>query len=107
MVFKTKTSQRMYIIKLVRRNLKLIIQFSLCVYAYIFLIFCIFIAAVSFFLSDTTILLFSSRENLAFTYAHIFTDIENVDSPYLLENNNENNLSSITDIKSKDNAIAF
>ena len=83
MVFKTKTSQRMYIIKLVRRNLKPIIRFSLCVYAYIFfLIFCIFIAAVSFFLSDTTILLFSSRKNLAFTYAHIFIDIENVDNPY-------------------------
>jgi hypothetical protein len=34
-------------------------------------------------------------------------NIENVDNPYLLENNNKNNLSLIRYIKSKDNAIAF
>jgi hypothetical protein len=44
---------------------------------YLFLIFCIFIEAVFFFLSDTTNLVIHQEKNLPLAYAHIFTDTPN------------------------------
>jgi hypothetical protein len=44
---------------------------------YHFLILCIFIAAVLFFLSDTTNLIIHQEKNLPLAYAHIFTDTPN------------------------------
>ncbi len=48
----------------------------LCIRHYLFL-FCIFIAAVFFFLSDNTSLIIHQERNPLLVYAHIFSDTEN------------------------------